>query len=161
MSHFVIKPPVHIPSGYKEYKISGNDLAKKYSDLGVEQPFPRSDVWYYHSDPEGWAKIVPFLIIKSSLYKEDKRDCDFYARKAYVMCCELFELNTLLYTYGSMPLGAHGFCSFWTGDAIMLLEPNEGYKDECGEYRDFWGVLDGDIVFGIGDNGYLPLKVLL
>jgi len=60
MSQLKIQHPViqHTPS-FKEYKISGQELAEKYVDLGVEMPFPRSDSWYYHSDVESWAKIFP------------------------------------------------------------------------------------------------------
>jgi len=84
-----VQNPVVVKPKFKEYCIYGSDLARKYLDLGVRMPFPRSDNWYYHTDREGWAKLVEHLVIKSSLYKKDKRDCDWYARKAYVMCCEL------------------------------------------------------------------------
>jgi len=146
----VQQPVIHLPS-FKEYKISGAELAKKYEALGVAMPFPRSDSWYYHSDDVGWAKVLSNLVIKSSLYKKDKRDCDWYARKAYVECCERYELNTLLYTYGKMPLGAHGFNSFWVGDRFMLFEPNEG----------FFNYLDGNLVFELGENSYQPKAVLI
>lgn len=155
----VQQPVIHIPS-FKEYRISSIELARRYEALGVEMPFPRSDSWYYHSDREGWAEILPHLVIKSSLYKPDKRDCDWYARKAYVTCCELYELNTLLYTYGMMPLGAHGFNSFFEGDTFMLFEPNEGFNDN-GAYHDLWGYLGGDIIFEWGENSYQPKAVLI
>lgn len=161
MSKFKVQQPIiHLPT-FREYRISGRELASKYEALNIEMPFPRSDYWYYHSDPEGWAKIVPDLLIKSNLYRPDKRDCDWYALKAFVMCCERYGLNTLLYTYGSMPLDYHGWNTFWVGDCLMQFEPNEGFEDERGDYHDFWGVLDGDIVFGIGENGYEPKQVLI
>jgi len=146
----VQQPIVHTPS-FKEYKISGPELAKKYEGLGIEMPFPRSDNWYYHSDAEGWAKILPDMVIKSSLFKPDRTDCDWYARKAFVVCCERYGLNTLLYTYGKMPLGPHGFNSFWVGDGMMLFEPNEGFVD----------YLDGNLVFELGENEYIALAVLI
>jgi hypothetical protein len=159
---FKLQSPIapHIPS-FKEYSISGGELAAIYRKLGVKMPFPRSDSWYYFTDAEGWAKILPDLVLKSNLYKTDKFDCDKYARKAFITCCERYGLNTLLYTYGDMPLGAHGFCSFWTGETIMLFEPNEGFEDERGTIRDLWGYLDGDIIFEIGNNGYQPKDVLI
>jgi len=161
MSQFIIRPPlVHIPS-FKEYKISGKDLAARYSKLNINQPFPRSDEWYYHSDPEGWAKLVKYLVFSGKLYRKDRTDCDWYARKAFVTCCELFGLNTMLYTTGIMPLGPHGFNTFWIGDTIMILEPNESFKDRRGEIHDLWGYLDGDIIFELGDNGYIAQNVLL
>jgi len=150
MSKFQVKVN-HIPTNYKEYKISGHELAEKYRELGVEMPFPRSDYWYYHTDREGWATIVPHLVIKSSLYKPDRFDCEDYALKAQGLCAELFGLNTLRYTYGSMPLGAHGFCSFWTGDDFLLFEPNDA----------FWDHLNGNLVFEWRENGYEPKAVLL
>ncbi|GAI63548.1 unnamed protein product [marine sediment metagenome] len=156
----VQQPIIHIPS-FKEYKISGAELARKYEALGVKMPFPRSDSWYYHSDDVGWAKILPDLVIKSSLYKPDKFDCDKFARKAFITCCERHGLNTLLYTYGTMPLGPHGFNSFWVGDRFMLLEPNEGFEDGRGNQQDLWGYLDGDLVFEWGENGYQPKAVLI
>lgn len=146
----VQQPVIHTPS-FKEYKISGAELAKKYETLGVEMPFPRSDSWYYHSDAEGWAKVLADLVIKSNLYKEDRFDCEDYALKAQVTCAERYGLNTLRYTYGKMPLGFHGFNSLWAGDRIMLFEPNEGFFD----------YLDGNLVFELGENGYEPKAVLI
>ena len=147
MSQIKVKQPiVHIPS-FKEYSISGIELANKYIQLGISIPFPRSDNWYYFTDVEGWSKLIPFLLIKSSLYKQDRFDCEDFAIKAQVLCAELFGLNTLRYTYGDMPLGRHGFNSFYTGDGFLLFEPNEGFND--------------DPVFGISDNGYQPISVLL
>lgn len=147
MSQFRIRQPViHIPF-FKEYKVPLLFLRRQYLEWGVEIPFPPSDYEYYFTDIDGWAKILPDLIIKSNLYKENKQDCDWYARKAYVECCDRYGLNTLLYTYGTMPLGAHGFNSFWTGDGFLLFEPNEGYNTET--------------VFGVGTYGYVPTHVLL
>jgi len=139
-------PVIHIPS-FKEYKISGSDLLAEYLKLGVNKPFPISDSWYYHTDIEGWSKILPDILLKSNLYKQDRFDCEDYAMKAQVICAERYGLNTLRYTYGLMPLGHHGFNSFWTGDEIMLFEPNEGYE--------------GDAIFAVEGNGYKPLDVLL
>lgn len=156
----VQQPVIHIPS-FKEYHISGKNLAVKYTALNIEVPFPRSDRWYYHSDVEGWAQILPDLLFKSNLYRRDRFDCEDYALKAQTLCAERYGLNTLRYTYGTMPLGAHGFCSFWTGDIFMLFEPNDSFEDERGNCQDLWGFLDGDIVFGVGDNGYVPGAVLI
>ena len=137
----------HLPS-FKEYRISAQELVQKYSDLGVEIPFPVSDSWYYHTDRVGWAKIVPDLLIKSSLYKQDRFDCEDMALKAQTTCTERNGLNTLRYTYGSMSLGFHGFNTLWTGDAFLIFEPNSGYQLESP-------------LFEIGMFGYLPQKVLL
>jgi len=142
----VQQPIVHLPS-FKEYKISGAELAKKYEALGVKMPFPRSDSWYYHTDEEGWVKILGDLVFKSSLYKTDRFDCEDYALRAQGVCAERYGLNTLRYTYGMMPLGAHGFNSCWTGDRFLLFEPNEAFS--------------GSPYFEVGENGYKPMAVLL
>lgn len=150
MSNLIFKQPVvHIPS-FTEYKISGNDLYQKYQNMGVTMPFPRSDNWYYHTDREGWAKLVSHLLFKSNLYKTDRFDCEDYAIKAMITSAELFGLNTFRYTYGQMPLGWHGFNSFWTGDGFLLFEPNDGFQT----------TLDSP-VFEWGENGYQPINVLL
>ena len=143
----VQNPIIHTPK-FKEYSIFGVELAKKYSAANIEMPFPISDKWYYFTDVEGWASILSDLVLKSNLYRPDRTDCDWFARKAFVVCCERYGLNSLLYTYGLMPQGAHGFNSFWTGDRIMLFEPNEGYQYD-------------NLLFEIFDNGYKPLAVLI
>jgi len=143
----VQQPLIHTPS-FKEYYISGRELARKYLDTGVKLPFPRSDNWYYFTDEDGWTSIIIHLLIKSSLYREEKFDCEDYALKAQVTCAELYGLNTLRYTYGSSPLGQHGFNTFWTGDDFFLFEPNAGFQFESPYFE--WG-----------EYGYLPKYVLL
>jgi hypothetical protein len=161
MSKFKVQQPIiHLPS-FKEYKISGQELAKKYSDLGIWIPAPISDSWYYHTDDVGAAKLISYLVFKSSLYKKDRRDCDFYAKKANVTCCELFDLNSLIETYGDMPLGYHAFDTWWVGDRFIILEPNEGFRGGDGVWRNIWKYLDGNIVFEWGENEYSPELVLL
>lgn len=150
MSRVKIKQPIiHTPS-FREYKISGSELYSKYQAAGVAMPFPMSDNWYYHSDREGWAGLISHLLFKSNLYKVDRFDCEDYAIKAMITAAELFGLNTFRYTYGQMPLGRHGFNSFWTGDGFLLFEPNEGFQT----------TLDSPI-FEWGENGYQPINVLL
>ncbi len=79
MSKITFKQPiVHIPS-FREYTISGADLFSKYQDMGVTMPFPISDNWYYYSDREGWSALVSHLVFKSTLYKDDRFDCEDYA----------------------------------------------------------------------------------
>ena len=143
----VQNPIIHTPK-FNEYWIAGAELARKYSERNIEQPFPISDKWYYFTDVEGWAKLLSDLVMKSNLYKADRFDCEDYAIKAQVTCAERYGLNTLRYTYGLTLQGAHGFNSFWTGDRIMLFEPNDGYQYE-------------ELMFEIGDYEYTPLAVLL
>lgn len=147
MSKFTVQQPViHLPS-FKEYKVTLAYLRRKYLELGVEIPFPPSDNNYYHTDVDGFLSIASHLLFKSSLYKQDKFDCEDYALKAQTLCAELYGLNALRYTYGTMPLGAHGFGSHWCGDNFLLLEPNSAFSK--------------DPVFEIGMNGYQPKAVLL
>lgn len=151
MSNIKIRDPIiHIPS-FNEYVVSGQGLALEYSKLGIKMPFPRSDGWYYYTDAEGWVKLLADLAFKSNLYKRDRFDCEDYAMKAQVTCAERYGLNTLRYTYGTVPEGAHGFCSCWTGDRFLLFEPNEGW----------WGYLDGHLYFELGENKYQPKAVLI
>jgi len=125
-------PIIHIPS-FTEYKISASELSIEYKSLGITIPFPISDNWYYFTDSDGWAKILPDIILKSDLYKADKFDCEDYAMKAMLLCAERYGLNTLRYTYGDTPMGRHGFNTFWVGDIFQVFEPNtlglSGIKD--------------------------------
>ena len=143
-------PVIHTPS-FREYYISGANLLAKYQSAGIEKPFPTSDSWYYHTDEEGWASLIRYLALKSSLYKADKFDCEDYAMKAMLLCAELYGLNSLRYTYGKMPLGYHGFNTCWTGDRFLVFEPNEGFASK----------LDGNLIFEMGENEYEPMVVLL
>jgi len=147
MSKFVIKAE-HVPANYQTFRVSGADLALKYQSEGVKMPFPRADSWYYYTNAAGWANLVSHLLFKSSLYKTDIFDCDDYAMKAQVMCAELYGLNTCRCTYGTMPLGFHGFNSLWCGDRFLLFEPNAGYHYESP-------------LFEWGEYGYKPEYVLL
>jgi hypothetical protein len=145
----------------KLYKIDRGRLKGIYEDLRVEMPFPPQYNCYFHPDLDGWTKIIPHLLIKSALYKPDVRTCSWYSFKAYTLCNELFEANTLLPTQGDHPLGRHAFNSFYDGERLWLFEPNDGFKDERGTWQDLWGYLDGDIVFPWGANGYSSTHVLL
>ena len=150
MSRIKIRQPIVRTPGFREYRIAGAELYRKYKAMGVRMPFPMSDHWYYHSDREGWAILVSHLLFKSSLYKTDRFDCEDYAIKAMVTCAELFGLNTFRYTYGNTPLGRHGFNSFWTGESFLLFEPNAGFQSQL-----------ASPVFEWGENQYAPINVLI
>lgn len=148
MSKFKVRQPiVHLPS-FKEYMIYNAELAAKYKELGVEIPFTWSDTWYYHTDREGLMKVISYLVFKSSLYKAERFDCEDYAMKAQVVSAEVLGLNATRYTYGDMPLGAHGFNTHWVGDGFLIFEPNAGFQYDSP-------------VFEWGENGYQPKAVLL
>ena len=87
-------------------------------------------------------------MIKSSLYKAEKFDCEDYAMKAAITCRELYGLNTMAFVLGNMPLGYHGFNMIYTGQDFLLFEPNAGF-DCSGQ------------AFPIGEFGYTPSLVLV
>lgn len=150
MSNLTFQQPIqHIPS-FNKYKILRSDMVDKLEGVGVE-PLRRDvplDGWLYFSDMEGWGKILYNLMFKSSLYKPDIFNCDKYALKAYIVCCERYDMNTFLFVIGNMPQGRHGFNIFYYGDGFMLWEPNEGFE--------FSGS-----AFEIGEYGYQPDTVLV
>ena len=148
MSKFKVRVN-HTPS-FTEYAITGSELALKYERLGVAMPFPRSDHWYYYTDDKGWAKVLSYLVFSNALYKADKFDCEDFALKAQTKCAELFGLNTLRYTYGNTPWGAHGFNSLFSAGSFILFEPNAQFQET-----------QGAPIFNWGENDYKPTHVLL
>jgi len=140
-------PVVHTPR-LREYMISSHILRKKLADLSVILPMGMLDWSYYHTDMEGWGKVLEDLVFKSSLYQADRFDCDNYALKAMTLCAERYGLNTLGFVIGNMPQGRHAFNVLYHGDGFLLWEPNEGFP--------FSGS-----TFEIGDFGYQPEWVLM
>ena len=149
MSSFKLQQPVtHIPS-FDEYEITGHSLKSKLKALGLEVPLEMLDYTYYHTDLEGWGKILYDLVLKSSLYKTDRFDCENYALRVMNLCAERYGLNAMGLVIGDMSLGRHGFNIFYCGDDhFMLFEPNEGFG------------YDGE-AFEIGGHGYQPNLVLI
>jgi len=148
MSSFKLQQPVvHLPS-FKVYQVSGLLLKAKIEALGLELPLGMLDWQYYHTDLEGWGKILYDLAFSSSLYKKDKFDCENYALKAMNLCAERYGLNALALVVGNIPQGRHGFNMFYFGEGFMLWEPNMGF-DWSGE------------PFEIGDYGYQPEQILI
>lgn len=148
MSKIKVQPIQHIPS-FKEYSLPRENLYLAISKLGLEIPMGMFDSWYYHSDMEGWGKILWDLVFDSRLYKQDIFDCEDYAIKAFIVCRERYGLNGLAAVVGDTPYGRHGFNMFFHGDGFMLFEPNAGF--------DF--SMEG--AFEIGGHGYKPELVLL
>ena len=141
------EPITHIPS-YTELCISSQDLFPKLLTLGVELPFGLQQNWYYYLNLEDWGKIINDLMFKSNLYTPDKRDCDWYASKAWVTCRERYGLNTLAFVNGNSNAGYHAYNLLYHGDGFKLWEPNDGFP--------FSGSF-----FEIGEYGYIPKKALL
>ncbi|GAI81070.1 unnamed protein product, partial [marine sediment metagenome] len=117
MSRIAIKdepsPIIHTPS-FKKWAQRRSYIVTELEQLGMkplcaDQPM---DGWIYFTDMEGWGKILWDLVFNSKLYKTDIFDCDKYALKAYITCCERYSLNSLLLAIGDVPLGRHGFNVF-------------------------------------------------
>jgi len=152
-----IQPPVTILPSYKTYGVQQYYFLREVQKLGIDT-FPKTDdfilnAWYYYTDLDGWSKILPDLVLKSSLYKQDVFACDGYAIKAQVECALRYGLNSMRFCIGRMPLGMHGFDIFPYGDelgihGLLLFEPNEGF-DWAGN------------AFEIGCEGYEPKMVFL
>lgn len=148
MSKVKIRQPiVHIPS-FKEYQITGSLLRVKIEALGLKIPMGMLDWQYYHTNLEGWGKVLYDLAFSSSLYKGDKFDCDNFALKAMNLSAERYGLNTLAVVIGDIPEGRHAFNLFYHGDGFMLWEPNDGFP--------FSGS-----AFEIGEYGYKPELILI
>lgn len=148
MSQFKPQAPVvHIPS-FPVYKIDGAALMDKVRGAGLQMPFGALDRNYYYTSQEGWGKILFDLVFKSSLYKEDKFDCDNYAMKALTVCAERYGLNTMGMVIGNMPLGRHAWNLLYTGKAFLCFEANTAFP-QAGE------------AFKIGEHGYIPEVILV
>ena len=147
MSNIKIKPIIEHTPSFKEYQISGLNLSVELQNMGLEYPLGMLDWNYYHTDMEGWGKILYDLVFKSDLYKKDRFDCEDFALKAMVKCRERYGLNTLAMVIGDTPLGRHGFNMFYYGEGFMLFEPNEGFN------------YDG--AFDMGEHGYRPDSILI
>ena len=153
-------PAVHIPT-FTKYGIYQSSFIRLLESKGIDT-FPETDDfildgWFYFADLDGWAKVVPDLIVNSKLYKDDIFDCEDYALKAQVNCAERFGLNSFRLCIGVVKIDGkdmwHGFNIFPvhisdTETDLMLFEPNEGYE---------WSGQG----FNIGENGYTPKMVFI
>jgi len=156
----VQNPIIHLPS-YKTWGVDRYYFVSKLKALGIE-PFPADkDIilaqWYYYTDAEGWSKLLPDLVLKSSLYQPNKFKCVQYAWLAWLNCIQRYGLNSLCPCIDKNVAGdtqrAHAYNIFPIGDAtgiqdLMLFEPNEGY-----EYS-------GSAIL-IGAEGYIPELVFV
>ncbi len=120
-----VQPIIHTPS-FPEHEIRGAQLYIKLKDLGLRIPFGMLDNKYYYTDLEHWGKLLYDLTFKSSLYVNDKFDCDNYALKAMTLCTERYGLNAFGMVVGDTELGRHAYNIFYSGE-FMLFEPNAGF----------------------------------
>lgn len=154
MSQIKVQQPIqHIPR-FKKWVQRRSHIVTRLKKLGIkplctDQPM---DGWIYFTNMEGWGKILWDLVFSSKLYREGIFNCDKYALKAYITCCERYDMNSLFLVIGDMPQGRHGFNIFPYYDdgtiGFMLWEPNDGFS--------FSGS-----AFEVGEYGYEPELVLI
>lgn len=156
------QPVIHIPS-FTRYSWPASQYVRLLKEKGIDC-FPETDdfvldLHYYLTDIEGWAKVLPDLVVNSSLYKPNIYDCEDFGLKAQVTCAERYGLNALRLCIGLVPnprkpgeKGWHGFnlfpVRFSDRVELMLFEPNDGFE---------WA---GN-AFDIGKNGYTPKTVFI
>jgi hypothetical protein len=159
MSQFIVQPPVvHIPS-FKKWGVYGHDIhlyltSNIPGNTHIRVPLNPLDGAYWYTDGEGWAKLLPDLMIKSDLYKQDVFDCDDYALKAMIICRERYGLNGMFAVMGKTPNGYH----MWN---MFIIRTNTGYFYEvlCFEPND--GFPYSGSAFEIGEHGYEPEFALI
>jgi len=148
MSRIKVNPNIiHTPS-FKTFMIDGATLKGRLANIGLTTPMNMLDSRYFYTDVEGWSKILPDMMVKSSLYLEDRYDCDEYALKAKVTCSERYGLNAMAFVIGDIPEGRHAFNMIYDGVDWLIFEANIGF-----------GL--GGQAFPIGAEGYRPELVLV
>lgn len=128
-------PVIHIPS-FKKWGIPRHYVTQAIKELGLGELYPGVHSWYWYTDEDGVAVLLPNLILKSSLYKKDKFTCINYAYKVWNECSQRFGLNTWLPVIGRIPdvEVRHAWNLIIVGDENGLLhdkflffEPNDGW----------------------------------
>ena len=148
----------------KKYGVPYSYMLEYYEHIGIE-PMMESDEYIlnkfvYTTNNDGWAEVLPYLVLDSSLYKPDKFMCWGYALKAMILCHELFGLTTFLMAMQFESVldmeraAGHAYNIFPVWDEYakkfeskpMLFEPNDAY-----EYA-------GN-AFNLGENKYNPSEI--
>ena len=142
--YFDRRPKVTFPLSV----IKGNELSVRLWEEKLECPLGLFDYSYYYTDSEGWGRILYDLVFESSLYREDRFDCENYALKCMTLCAERYGLNTMAMVIGDSHLGRHAWNIFYTGGGFMCFEPNLAFP-YAGE------------AFKIGEHGYKPEVILI
>ncbi|MBA7665616.1 hypothetical protein ES703_73690 [subsurface metagenome] len=170
-SRIEVQPPiVRLPS-YKKWGVPRSFLVEKLRDIGiqpVEFPGNRHLVltdMCYGTDKDGWAVVLPNLVLKSSLYTKAFK-CPEYAWRAALICADRYGLNSFRPVVdadvGNDPEKAHAYDIFpmmkpiYEGgklvdlriEAFCLFEPNEGYEYSGG-------------ALPMGEHGYRPEYVFV
>jgi len=158
MSKFKLqKPVIHIPT-IKKWLISREAMTEKVVELGFVPLYPDGvHQQYCYTDVEGLAKMLPDLLLASSLYKKDVFTCINYAYKVWNECSGRYGINTWVPIIGRIPnyTVRHAWQLIMLGneqgidlDKSLFFEPNDGWQmgvDLEMAYQ----------AFPIGEEGYL------
>lgn len=136
MSKFVVKVE-HIPT-FKRWVTSRSDVTDKLAALGLEPLYPNGvHSQYYYTDEDGGAKLLPDLILASSLYKANVFTCLNYAFKVWNECSRRYDLNTWVPVIGRIPNyePRHAWILTMLGDEnglnldkFLYFEPYDGWE---------------------------------
>jgi len=151
----VQSPIVTLPS-YKKWKVPVTYVDQLVKQLGFRLLYPNGvHAWYSYTDVDGIAKLLPDLLLKSSLYKTDVFTCINYAYKVWNVCAEKYSLNTWVPVIGHKA-GTdvrHAWNLIMVGDKtglkkedFLFFEPNSEW--DMGELEMAYQA------FPIGEEGY-------
>jgi len=136
MSGFRVTPE-HIPS-IKKWTVPEIVISQKLSAFGFQLLYPRGvHNWYSYTDVDGSTKLLPDLILASSLYKKDAFTCINYAFKVWNECSRRYSINTWVPVIGKIPdiESRHAWILIMLGDEngldlnkFLYFEPNDGWE---------------------------------
>ena len=130
------QPVIHIPS-FKKWGVQRYYVQQAIKELGLEELYPGVHQWYWYTNEDGVAVLLPYLILKSSLYKKDRFTCINYAYKVWNECSQRFDLNTWVPIIGRIPNVEvrHAWDLILVGnengllpDKFLYFEPNDGWE---------------------------------
>ena len=136
MSKFVVKTE-HLPS-IQKWSVPHTTVESAVSTLGLKLLYPRGvHDWYYYTGVDGSTKLLPDLILASSLYKKDTFTCINYAFKVWNECSSRYGINTWVPVIGKIPdiESRHAWILIMLGDEngldlnkFLYFEPNDGWE---------------------------------
>ena len=152
------QPVVHLPS-IRRWGIDRVSLAYVLTkQLGLELIYPYGvHNFYYYTNVDGVAKMLPYIIQKSELYSQDVFTCINFSFEVWNIVAKKFKVNTWLPVIGSIPGFdvKHAWNLVVVGDETGLrpelfnyFEPNDGW-DMGIELENAYQA------FPIGEEGYV------
>jgi len=126
--------PTEMADSYPVFTASWSDIKKELTALGLKPMEHDEDVpddFFYYTDEESWAKILPSLTYSPKYFPQvQRKDCDDYSKKASADSSFYFGFNCIQ-DWGYTPPGYHAFnlVKFGLGQKQWkIFEPNEGYE---------------------------------